>query len=178
MRVSSRPESLSIETIFPPAKKWSLRDRSGVVDYVIVMPRHLKEIELELVNGEISIDGFLDGKARARVTNGRLSAVNCFTNLDYEAKSGAIDFYYTWWEGGAYVVRAAIPNGAIGVSLPRDASFHVEAETQGGNILSNLIDQDERPHDHKKILRRSFGLSGGPTFELRAVNGNIRVHGY
>ncbi len=177
MQVSSRPESLSIETIFPPAKKWSLRDRSGVVDYVIVMPRHLRKIELELVNGEISIDGLLDGKAHARVTNGRLSAVNCFTNLDYEARSGAINFYYTWWEAGAYVVRAAIPNGAIAVSLPKDASFHLEAETQGGNILSNLIDQDEHPHDHKRILRHTFGLNGGPTFELRAVNGNIRVHG-
>ena len=42
MQVSSHPDSLSIETIFPPTEKWSLRDRSGVVDYVIVMPEQLR----------------------------------------------------------------------------------------------------------------------------------------
>ena len=178
MQVSSHPESLSIETILPPEKKWSLRDRSGLVEYVIVMPQHLKKIELELTNGEISIDGLRAGNAHASVVNGRLSARNCFTNFDYEAKNGAIDFYYDWWENVAYLVKAAIPNGAIGVFLPTAASFHVEAETQGGSILSNLIDEDEHSRDHRKKLTRTFGSDGGPTFKLKADNGNIRINGY
>jgi DUF4097 and DUF4098 domain-containing protein YvlB len=178
MQVSSHPESLSIETIFPPGKKWSLRDRSGLVEYVIVMPQHLKKIELELTNGEISIDGLRDGSAHASVVNGRISARNCFANLDYKATNGAIDFYYNWWEAVAYLVKATIPNGAIGVLLPGAASFHVEAETQGGSIISNLIDEDERPHDHRKKLTRTFASDGGPTFKLKAENGNIRIHGY
>jgi hypothetical protein len=178
LQVSSRPESLSIETIFPPDKKWSLRDRSGLVDYVIVMPEQLKKIELELINGEISIDGLRGGNAHARVLNGRLNAMNCFASLDYEVKNGAIDFYYNWSEAGAYLAKAAIPNGAIGVFLPHEASFHVEAETQGGSIISNLIDADEHSHDHRKKLTRTFGASGGPTFQFQAVNGNIRIQGY
>jgi DUF4097 and DUF4098 domain-containing protein YvlB len=178
LQVASHPGSLSIETIFPPGKKWSLRDRSGVVDYVIVMPQQLKKIELELINGEISIDGLRDGNAHASVVNGRISARNCFTNLDYEAKNGAIDFYYNWWEAGAYLAKAAIPNGAISVFLPGDASFHVEAETQGGSIISNLIDEDEHPHDHRKKLTRTFGSDRGPMFKFNAVSGNIRIHGY
>ena len=178
MQVVSHPELLSIETIFPSRKKWSLHDRSGVVDYVIVMPQHLKQIELELMNGEISIDGLRGGNARATVVNGRLSARNCFANLNYEARNGAIDFYYNWWEAGRYLVKAAIPNGAIGVFLPSDASFRVEAETQGGNIISNLIDEDERPRDHRKKLTRTFGPTEGLTFNFNAVNGNIRIRGY
>ena len=178
MQVSSHPESLSIETIFPPGKKWSLHDRSGLVEYVIVMPQRLKRIELELTNGEISIDGLRDGNAHASVVNGRLSARNCFANLDYEAKNGAIDFYYNWWESAAYLVKARTPNGAIGVFLPAAASFHVEAETPGGSIISNLIDEDERQHDHRKKLTRIFGSDGGPTFKFKADSGNIRIHGY
>ena len=178
MQVSSRSDSLSIETVLPPHKKWSLRDRSGLVEYVIVMPQHLRKIELELINGEISIDGLRGGNARATVLNGRLSARNCFANINYEAKNGAIDFYYNWWEASQCLFQAAIPNGPIGAFLPRDASFSMEAETQGGSIISNLVDADEHPHDHRKKLTRTFGSDGGARFQFKAVKGNIRVQGY
>jgi DUF4097 and DUF4098 domain-containing protein YvlB len=177
-QISSHPDSLSIETVFPPGKKWSLRDRSGVVEYVIVIPKNLKTVDLELVNGEISIEGLRDGSARASLVNGRISASNCFANLDYEAKNGAIDFYYKWWEARTYHAQATIPNGSIGVFLPENASFHVEAETRGGVIISNLIDEDEKPPDHRKKLARTFGSERGPTFKFNAGNGNIRVQGY
>ena len=131
-----------------------------------------------MINGEISIDGLRAGKAHAVVENGRLSAKNCFANIDFEAKNGAIDFYYNWWEAGAYLCKAAIPNGGIGLFLPRDASFHLEAKTQGGSILCNLIDADEHPHDHRKRLARTFGSEGGATFQFKAMNGNVKIHGY
>ena len=172
------PKSFSIDTIFPARNKWSLRDRSGVVDYTIVVPQSLKGVELELENGEISIEGLRGGNVHAVVVNGRISASNCFANLDYEAKNGAIDFYYKWWEARTYLAQAAIPNGSIGVFLPEDASFHVEAETQGGVIISNLIDEDEKPRDHRKKLARTFGSEQGPAFKFNAGNGNIRIQGY
>jgi hypothetical protein len=178
-QISSTANSLSIETIFPSDKKWSLRDRSGIVDYVILMPDRLTKIEAELNNGEISIDGLRAGSVRAMVENGRLSAKNCFANLDYEAKSGAIDFYYNWWEAGTYLCKATIFNGAIGVFLPHDdSSFHLEAETKGGTIISNLLDEDERVPSHRKKITRTFGSGDGPTFRFNALTGNIRIHGY
>ena len=178
MRISSRPDSLSIETIFPPRKKWSLRDRSGVVDYVIIVPESLKTLDVELINGEISIDGLRGGSAHARLVNGRLSARDSFANLDYQTQSGAIDFYYDWWETGNYTVKAAIANGAIGVLLPRRASFHLEAETSGGSIMGNLVAGDERSREHRKKITTKIGSGTGPTFRLKSVNGNIRVNGY
>ena len=178
IEVSSTPDSLAIDTVLPPRKKWSLRDRSGAVDYTIVMPQFLKKVEVELANGEISMDDFRGGSARASLVNGRISASNCFANLDYEAKNGAIDFYYKWWEARTYFAQAAIPNGSIGVFLPENASFHVEAETQGGVIISNLIDEDEKPRDHRKKLAGTFGSERGPTFKFNAGNGNIRIQGY
>jgi hypothetical protein len=112
------------------------------------------------------------------VVNGRLSSRNCFSNLDYGAQNGAIDFYYNWWEPGAHFTKAAIPNGAIGLFLPNNSSFQLEAETQGGSIISNLIDEDERLQSHRKKLIRIFGSGGGPTFKFKAATGNIRIHGY
>lgn len=177
-QVSAEPGSLSVETIFPPTEKWGVRDRSGVVDYIIVAPQYLKTVGAELVNGEISIDGLRGGNVRAKVTNGRLSARNSFANFNCDAKNGAIDFYYDWWQEGAYLVRASIPNGGIGVFLPNGAPFRVEAETQGGSIITNLLDADEHPREHRKELRQTFGSKAGPTFKLQAVNGNIRIRGY
>jgi hypothetical protein len=178
VRVISQAESASIETVSPPGIKWSLRDRSGTVDYIIVIPQHLQTIDLELVNGEISIDGLRGGKAKANAINGRISARNCFANLDYNTKNGAIDFYYNWWEPAQYLIKAEIPNGAIGVFLPRSASFHLEAETKGGGISTNVLEQDEAKPGHRKQVMATIGSEPGPRFQLHAVKGNIRIHAY
>jgi hypothetical protein len=176
-QVSSHPESVSIETIFPPKKKWSWRDRSGTVDYIIVMPQHLSAIELELINGEISIDNLRGGNARTKVVNGRMSARNCFANLDYEAKNGAVDFYFNWWEPGHYLIKGQVPNGMLGVFLPRSASFRVDAATQGGSIMCNLTDE-EGARGHRKTLQTTLGSDARASFQLRSVSGNIRIKGY
>jgi hypothetical protein len=178
VRGSVRNEELAIETIFPPKKKWSVSDRSGTVDYIVIIPQHLKKIELDLVNGEISIDGLRGGNARTSVVNGRTNARNCFANLDYKAKNGAIDFYYNWWEPGRYLIKAEVPNGAVGIFLPRSASFRVDAETQGGSIMGNLIDENEEARGHRKTVRAMIGSDASTSFQLRSVNANIRIHGY
>ena len=178
VRLASHDDAVSLETSFPPRKKWGRGDRSGTVDYTIVMPQHLKKIELQLTNGEISIDGLRSGTARATVQNGRLSARNCFADLDYLAQNGAIDFYFNWWEAGTYMIKAAIPNGSVGLLVPPSASFHLQAETRGGSITGNLINGDEDPHEHRKKLDTAIGSGEGPTFQLHSGNGNIRLHGY
>ena len=38
MRVTSQGDAFSIETTSPPKKKWSVRDRSGTIDYIVTMP--------------------------------------------------------------------------------------------------------------------------------------------
>ncbi len=178
IRVSAQPQSASIDTIFPSAKKWSRSDRSGTVDYIVTMPQRLKTVDLELVNGEITVDDLTEGNARVRVQNGRVSARNCFANLDYHAMNGAIDFYYDWWVPLQFSVKAAIPNGNIGVLLPRDAAFRVEAETRGGSVACDLLDDDDGVHRHQKKLATNIGSGKGPTFCLESVSGNIRIRRY
>lgn len=177
VRISSQPQSAVIDTIFPPAKKWSLRDRSGTVDYIIVMPERLK-VDLELVNGEITVDGLREGSGRARVKNGRLSALNSFASLNYQAANGAIDFYYYWWESTQFLVKATIPNGNIGVTLPRDASFRVEAETRGGSVACDQLDGDDGLHSHRKKLTSNIGSGKGAMFQLQSGSGNVRIRAY
>jgi DUF4097 and DUF4098 domain-containing protein YvlB len=178
VQVSAHAGSVSIETIFPRKRKWSLSDRSGTVDYEVIFPQNATIRNLELVNGEISIDGLREGSARASLVNGRMSARNCFGNLDYQVVNGGIDFYYNWWEESTYLVKAAISNGAVGVFLPGHASFRVAAETQGGSIMSNFIEGGQRSHGRTKRLATTIGSEPEPTFQIKVTNGNIRIQGY
>jgi hypothetical protein len=178
VQASEQKGMLAIKTIFPPKSKWSLRDRSGTVDYVIIFPQDTTISKLDLVNGEISIDGLRGGSARAVVLNGRLSARNCFGDLDYKVVNGAVDFYYNWWEDATYFVKAAIANGSMGAFLPRSASFRVEAETQAGSVTTNFEQAEQSRHDGRKKLVAKIGTGVGPTYHIEATSGNIQIEGY
>jgi hypothetical protein len=178
IQASAHAGSVSIETIFPPKRKWSLSDRSGTIDYEVIVPQNATVKNLQLVNGEISIEGLRGGSAKARLVNGWLSARNCFANLDYKATSGAIDIYYNWWERKTFLVKATIANGEARVLVPGDASFRIAAETLGGRVMSNLLGQDQNSYGGRKKLEASVGSDRGPTFQIGARNGNIRIEGY
>ena len=72
VRVGVQTKSVSIETSFPPQKTWCFSDRSGSVDYEIILPRALKIARLEMGNGNVSIEG-MRGDVRADVVNGVLA---------------------------------------------------------------------------------------------------------
>ena len=55
--VSTKPGSVSITTRFPPKPRWGLFDRSGTVDYTIVVPATVTISGLDLDAGEILVDG-------------------------------------------------------------------------------------------------------------------------
>src|SRR5439155_2797958 len=57
VNVSVQLGSISINTKFPPKPKWALFDRSGTVDYTIVLPQTANISRLELANGEVLVDG-------------------------------------------------------------------------------------------------------------------------
>src|SRR3954471_11955937 len=79
--VKATPNSVAISTNFPP-RKGVLSDRSGTVDYIIVVPKTAKVTQLELVNGEILVEGLRHGgSARAHLVNGWIGGHNCFADL-------------------------------------------------------------------------------------------------
>ncbi len=57
VNVSVQPGCASIETNFPKKQTWGLFDRSGTVEYTIVVPQTANISRLELGNGEILVDG-------------------------------------------------------------------------------------------------------------------------
>ncbi len=175
INVSVQPSSVSIETNFPPKQTWGLFDRSGTVDYTIVVPRTANISRLELANGEASVEEMRGRSVNARLGSGRLFDHNCFSNADFAVSRGTLTLAYEWWEPGKFSVQANIADGNVCASLPGDAALHLIAETVHGKIATDITDQDERraePITKIDILVHGGGTAG---IKMHATEGNIEI---
>ena len=175
VNVSAQPGSVSIETNYPPKKTWGLGDRSGTVDYILVVPQTCKISRLDLVNGEILIDGLRGEAVHANLVNGRLYAHNCFSDVHLSVITGGLDVSYNSWEQRKFSIDAQIVNGHTHVFIPGDASFHVVAETEDGQIDNAFAEQAQRNGDDVSKIDMVIGKTPEAEFRLRAKNGNIQI---
>jgi len=175
INVSVQPSSVSIETNFPPEQTWGLFDRSGTVEYTIVVPQTANISRLELANGEASVEEMRGRSVNARLGSGRLFDHNCFSNADFAVSRGTLTLAYEWWEPGKFSVQANIADGNVWASLPGDAALHLIAETVHGKIATDITDQDERraePITKIDILVHGGGTAG---IKMHATEGNIEI---
>ncbi len=175
VNVSAQPGSVSIETNYPPKKTWGLGDRSGTVDYILVVPQTCKISRLDLVNGEILIDGLRGEAVHANLVNGRLYAHNCFSDVHLSVITGGLDVSYNSWEQRKFSIDAQIVNGHTHVFIPGDASFHVVAETEDGQIDNAFAEQAQRNGEDVSKIDLVIGTTPEAEFRLRAKNGNIQI---
>lgn len=174
INISAQPGAVSIETNYPPKKTWGLGDRSGTVDYTVVVPQTCVISRLDLAAGEILVEGLRGGSAHAHLTNGRLFAHNCFGDIDLTAENGGIDVYYDWWENKRFSINAEIADGNMRAFIPGDASFHLIAEAEDGHIANDFAEKEQRQPSVRKI-DRIIGTQAGAEVRLRARSGNIKI---
>jgi hypothetical protein len=175
INVSVQPSFVSIETNFPPKQTWGLFDRSGTVDYTIVVPRTANISRLELANGEALVEKMRGRSVNAHLGSGRLFDHNCFSNVDFAVSRGTLSLVYEWWERGKFSVQANIADGNVWASLPGDAALHLIAETVHGKIASDIVEQGERrvePITKIDMLVHGGGRAG---IKMHAAEGNIKI---
>src|SRR2546430_6632578 len=136
--VSVQPTSVSIDTKFPPRPRWALFDRSGTVDYTIVVPAAASISQLRLVAGEVLVDGMRGPSVHAWLGDGRMLAHNCFTKIDLVLQRGNLTLSYDWWEHETFSVHANIAQGNAWAFLPSASAFHLVAETAHGTIANDF----------------------------------------
>jgi len=173
--VSVQPISISISTKFPAKPRWALFDRSGTVDYTIVVPATANISLLRLDAGEVLVDGMHGRSVHARLGDGRMFVHNCFTDIDLALQRGNLTLAYDWWEHGTFSVQANIARGNAWASLPSEAAFHLMAETAYGKIGNDFDNSPiARPASAAKIDMLVNG-GGQAAIEMRAANGNIKI---
>jgi hypothetical protein len=175
--VSAQPASVSINVKLPPKPTWALFDRSGTVDYTIVVPATANISLLRLDAGEVLADGMRGPSVHARLGDGRMFAHNCFTDTDVALRRGNLTISYDWWEHRTFSVQANITRGNTWAFLPSDAAFQLVAETLHGKLASDFDDMPvarATSAGAEKINTLVHG--GGPAaIKVRAESGDIEI---
>ena len=172
--VSTKPGSVSITTKFPPKPRWGLFDRSGTVDYTIVLPAMANISQLRLVAGEVVVDGMRGPSVHASLGDGRMLAHNCFTKIDLALQRGNLTVSYDWWEHGTFSVHAVIAKGNAWAFLPSASAFHLVAETAHGRIANDF---DNLAVERTAAAKIDMLVNGGgqAAIKMRAADGDIKI---
>src|SRR5712692_618984 len=173
--VAAQPNSISIETKYLLKKAWGFSDRSGTVDYVVVVPQAAQISRLELENGEVLVEGMRGGKVKARLGSGRLFGHNCFSDLDLAVMSGNLTLAYDWWEESKFSAEAKVVDGHALAFLPSDAGFHLIAEAVHGKIANDFAEKEQRQGGPVHKIDMRIGESPEAEIKIHAADGNIRI---
>lgn len=172
--VKATRSNITIETIFPPRKNTS-SDRSGRVEYTIIVPEAIRITRLDLVNGEVMVKDLRGGSATAHLVNGWLGGVNCFSELNLSIVNGRLDVAYDWWENHKFFAKASSVNGALRAILPRHGAISIRAQTGTGWIIDAFGSNPSGSGAPLRVLERATGVMPESSIELKTTNGNIRI---
>jgi hypothetical protein len=173
--VKASKTAITIDTIFPPKKSWGLGDRSGTVEYTLIVPLMTRITKLDLVDGEILVEGLQGGSATAHLVNGWLGGHNCFGDLDLSIVNGRLDVAYDWWESMRFSARARSVSGNIRAIIPSDSAVRITAQTKTGRIADAFEPKRGQERGFVREIDRSFGTEAGAQFTLGTERGNIRI---
>ncbi len=175
--VSTKPGSVSITTKFPPRPKWGLFDRSGTVDYTVVVPATANISGLDLNASEILVDGLRGATTHARLGEGRVFARNCFTNLNLGIRRGNLILSYDWWEESTFTAEVNLAQGNAWAYLPVGGAFHLLAKAVHGEIFNDFENRAVAKPSTARGTKVDALVNGGgeATIKFRLREGNIKI---
>jgi hypothetical protein len=173
--VTAQPGAVSIDTVYPPKPRLGLSDRSGTVDYIVIVPETAIVSRLELGTGEVLVEGMRGGKVNASLLNGRMYNHNCFGEHQMLVVNGGLDVIFDWWEGEKFSVDAKIVNGNLRTLIPSDAAFHLAADAEDGQVACDFREKEDRHGDLEDKIEMTVGEGAQADVRLHATNGSIRV---
>ena len=175
--ISTKPGTVSVTTKFPPQPTWAFSDRSGTVDFTIVVPATASIAALDLNAGEVFLDSMRGPKVHVRLGDGRIFAGNCFTNLNLAMNRGTLTLTYDWWLQEKFSAQVDVAQGNAWVFLPTEAAFHLLAHAVHGKIANDFNDSPLTTKSSAPAMTIDQIVNGGgsATFNLRVEKGDIKI---
>jgi hypothetical protein len=175
--VSTTPGAVSINTRLPLLAKWGFADRSGAVDYTIVVPETATISALELNSGEVLLDSIRGPEVRARLNDGRVFVRNCFTKLDFAVKRGTFTLTYDWWEQKEFSAKVNVGQGNAWLFFPTESAFRLIAEAAQGRIANDFNNVPLPADASDRGMRFDQLINGGGSalIQVQVGAGDVRI---
>jgi DUF4097 and DUF4098 domain-containing protein YvlB len=173
--VANQPDFVSITTNFFQPKKQAFFVNSGTVEYTVGVLPTVKLRRVDLENGKMLVDGMRGGETHLSVVDGQLAVRNCFGHVDAAIANGEFELAYDQFEHMQFSVDAQVTNGNVRVFLPRNASFHLHAETASGRVSSELSETLELNGKALRKIDLALGKEARSEIKIRVTSGNIHI---
>ena len=175
--ISTKPGTVSLVTRLPPQPKWAFSDRSGTVDYTVVVPATASISALDLNAGEVVLDSMRGREARAQLGDGRIFAWNCFTNLNVTMNRGTLTLAYDWWQQEKFSAQVNVGQGNAWVFLPTEAGFHLLAHAAKGKIANDFNNVPVSANSSARRVEIDQIINGGGSaaIKVRVDKGDIKI---
>jgi DUF4097 and DUF4098 domain-containing protein YvlB len=171
IKVEASSNSVRIDTDYPNTSGFGGK-RSMKVEYTLTIPRQAAVDEIDLVNGDLLIEG-VQGGIRAESVNGKIIARQVSGSLRISTVNGSIE---PDMESLTDVERIDLEsvNGKITLALPASVGAFVRAETVNGKISNDFGIPVHKGKYVGSDMKGEIG-DGGIQISLDTVNGAISV---
>jgi hypothetical protein len=175
IQIRGKDDAVNVDTIGPAQPRWSLRDRSGTVDYTITLPQHARIASVDVPNGDLVIHGMRGGPIRASLGQGRMIVHNCYCDQTLRVERGGLDLFFDWNDLRPIAVEGTVVNGNIRAVIPDDASFKLDAASATGRVASDFTEMPERKRGGVSRIDDVIGPDPLSKLLLRVTDGNIKI---
>lgn len=171
IEVEASGDRVFIDTDYPSSRDLADDDRHGhsEVEYTLTVPRFAILDEIELVNGDLLVDG-VQGGVEVDSVNGEVILRDVAGELEIDTVNGDIEIDIE--SSPSAPVDLSTVNGTIDVRLA--GSAEIVAETVNGRI-SNDFGIEVKKGKYVGSSMRGLVGGGGTVIELESVNGGIAV---
>jgi DUF4097 and DUF4098 domain-containing protein YvlB len=177
IEVRADTNSIHIETQYP-YRTQTFTDGEGrtnnpaTVEYTLMVPRGARIDSVELINGNLNIDG-ISGDVKASSINGRISAHELTGEVKLSTINGQLDAIFGRLEESKSISLGSV-NGPILLTIPSDSNAELKAGTVHGGIANDFGLPVRRGDYVGRDLAGQLGR-GGSLIKLGNVNGSITI---
>jgi RNA polymerase sigma factor (sigma-70 family) len=176
--------AVAVELQVPAGSKLDLRTSNGAIKAT----GPTGDATLHTSNGKIELKGG-KGKLNLKTSNGAITAEGAAGSLDLKTSNGAINIKSDKATVSAHTSNGKIrftgtlsegkhefrtSNGSIGLTLPANAGFQVDAHTSHGKVTTEFK-INVSGSSKKSSLKGTVGENPATTIQLHTSNGNIDI---
>ena len=178
IEVTATEENIRIKTEYPEDNQ-NFRGGEGrwenpaTVEYALTVPRKATLESIELINGQLDIEG-VEGNVKASSVNGMVSARGVMGEARITTVNGQLQATFTQLDESKPISLGSV-NGNLTVVIPSNSNASVRASTVHGSISNDWGIKVKHGEYVGHNLDAQIG-TGGPRLKLSNVNGAIVIN--